>query len=230
MVATRRSSASGSSSTAPAVPSKRKSVPESVPEAAPSCKRAASSSGDWPMGNASSKLERYSGTINLYKRWRWCGPGSGPPQIEEFESGLIETQDELAIVVDKLNTIGYVGSKGGPGSRRDFGHPLLTASEKRSINFKTHVVAMAIFPQRVRDPTIVSAAPTAGADLQVACGDRGRNWSSIPSRSGEKLVGFAAIVLPRPPDRQTWQRAVFSFGHELAASDDEDSSDDDEGA
>ena len=69
-------------------------------------------------------------------------------------------------LADRTFQLRYVGSKGGPDSRRDHGHPLVTASGKGSIDFATHVVAIAFFPTRVRDATIVRATP-AGADLEV---------------------------------------------------------------
>ena len=37
----------------------------------------------------------------------------------------------------------------------------------------------------------------------------------MPSRTGEQLVGFAAVVLPRPAGRGTWRRVRFYFGEDI---------------
>ena len=140
-------------------------------------------------------------------------PGSGPPSAEYFESGILESPEELEAVVDKINTIGFVGSMGGPGSRRDHGHPLKTASEEGSINFATHSVVLAIFPQRMQNPTIIDVQPV-GGELQVSCGARGPDRGSMPSGNGVQLVSFAAAVMPRAPGGKPW-KTKFLFGQKV---------------
>ena len=176
----------------------------------------------WP-----EKLKRYSGTINAYKRWCCRPPGPGPAQVEkeEFASGIIGSQAELEVVVEKLQTVGYVGSKGGPGSRVDHGHPLKTAAEQSSIDFTTHAVAMAIFPNRVHRPTVLDATPVDDV-LQVSCGSCGRNMGAYPSHHSNKPVGFAAVVVPRAPGGKIWktkfQFKVLSFNELPEASEEEE--------
>ena len=64
--------------------------------------------------------------------------------------------------------------------------------------------------------------------IKVKCGDRGRNWSSVPSRHGVKPVGFAAVAVPQPAGGAKWKRAEFEFGcavgvEEEGEEDEEDS-------
>lgn len=199
--------------------SRRKAVASSSDNAgAGSSKRKAVAEPRVQLSAAWANLKHYRASINLYKRWSCGPPGSGaPPKTEEFTSGLVETPEELAIVVEQLLTMTYVTIKGAPGSRVDIGHPLRTASEQGTIDFRRYVVAMAIFPDRVIKPTIVSVAPSltpTGPELQVFCGSLGKNRSSQPQRNGQQYVGFAAVVVPRPSIGTTW-RAQFTFGQKL---------------
>lgn len=177
-------------------------------------------------------LLRFSGTINAIKRSGLRAPGTPQGPTVEYVSGLIESAEELEEIAGKINTIGFVGSMSGPGSRRDFGHPLRTASDKGSIDFKTHLLVLAIFDQRVREPTIRSATPASATELHVTCGDRGVDRGSHPVHNGRKMVGFAAIVLPRPGNGRassTWKQVTFKFGETLPEQrDSEEEAEDDE--
>lgn len=153
--------------------------------------------------------KRFSGTINLYKKW-----GARPPMLgkkaeiikEEFESGLVESQDALDKIADKVRTYGFSGSMGGPGSRREFKHPLVEAAKKKGINFARDALLFVVWADRVREPALAVESSLSGKPrLTVKRVDAGRDSSSIDTKSSQKWVSFAAAVVSRPAAGGSWE-------------------------
>lgn len=160
-------------------------------------------------------LKRYSGTINLYKRWGARPPMNGKPAEiikTEFVSCVVESQDDLEKIANKVRSYEFSGSMGGKGSLVQYKHPLKEASRTQSIDFSRNALAFAVFARRAREPKITEVrAAASGSMVQVRCSHEQWDMSSIDSKSGQQWVGFAAAVVPRPPGvRQSWTGAIFS--------------------
>ena len=155
-------------------------------------------------------LKRYGGTINLYKECGFGPPVRGQPcSVHEvmFDSGIVETQEELDEIADKIRTYGFTGSMGGKGSRVHSPNELHSAAEKRKINFTNTVLIFAVWEGR-RANAAIESVHAAGGVLTVRCTDAGMDRTTIDARSGQKWVSFAAATVKRPAAGGSW-RPVF---------------------
>jgi len=152
-------------------------------------------------------LKRYGGTINLYKECGFGPPVRGQPcSVHEvyFDSGIVETQEELDEIADKIRTYGFTGSMGGKGSRVHSPNELHSAAEKRKINFTNTVLIFAVWEGRRANAAIESVHADGGV-LTVRCTDAGMDRTTIDARSGQKWVSFAAATVKRPVGGGSWR-------------------------
>ena len=178
--------------------------------AAPALEPAATSKGKRPRDDAepvpvkTGKL--FSGTINLYKRCAFGPPGSGIGAIKDlFNSGIVDTQDILETITDKIRTYGFSGTK-GPAGRVTFKHELVEATTKQSIKFdKGTVLAFAVWDGRREDATISSVHASADGRLTVSCEAGGQSRSAIDSSSGQQWASFVAVTVPPPAGGGKWK-------------------------
>ena len=155
---------------------------------------------------ATKILKRYGGTINLYKECGFGPPIRGQPcSVHEvmFDSGIVETQEELDEIADKIRTYGFTGSMGGKGSRVHSPNELHSAAEKRKINFTNTVLIFAVWEGRRANAAIESVHADGGV-LTVRCTDAGMDRTTIDARSGQKWVSFAAATVMRPVGGGSW--------------------------
>ena len=152
-------------------------------------------------------LKRYGGTINLYKECGFGPPIRGQPcSVHEvyFDSGIVETQEELDEIADKIRTYGFTGSMGGKGSRVHSPNELHSAAEKRKINFTNTVLIFAVWEGR-RANAAIEGVHADGGVLTVRCTDAGMDRTTIDARSGQKWVSFAAATVKRPAGGGSWK-------------------------
>ena len=151
-------------------------------------------------------LKRYGGTINLYKECGFGPPVRGQPcSVHEvmFDSGIVETQEELDEIADKIRTYGFTGSMGGKGSRVHSPNELHSAAEKRKIDLTNTVLIFAVWEGR-RANAAIESVHAAGGVLTVRCTDAGMDRTTIDARSGQKWVSFAAATVKRPVGGGSW--------------------------
>ena len=163
---------------------------------------------DEEAGSPPVITRRYNGTINLYKKWSARPPMAECPAIinkVKFDSGLIQTEEELDVIKDKMRTHGYSGSMGGPGSRVHVPNALHDAATKRAIDFQRSVLVFAVWDRRVRDAEIESVALGSGGVLTVQTKDAGIDRSTIDSTSSQQWVSFAAATLQRQAGSSSWR-------------------------
>lgn len=143
----------------------------------------------------------FAGTINLHKKFamRPNPSGSSRPftvEKEYFESGIVQSQEELEAIAGKVRTHGYSRVK-GPAGRVAIKVPLVQAANAASIDFENDVLCFAVFNDRRRSGRIESVTRSAAGSLLVACSSAGRDWSSIDAGSSQRWVSFAAAVVAK---------------------------------